>query len=477
MRPATVFLILAATCAAPASARAADAADDPPADIPVGLPPATGSAAEAAPPGLWGRDTLTGDWGGWRSQLAEKGLKLSGVYTGEVLGDPSGGVKQRATAEGLLEVDVDGDLDALAGWKGATMHASLFQIHGRGLSSNFVGNQFTVRDIEAAPSTRLWSLWLQQSFAGDTMSLRVGQMPEQEEFVISTLGAYFMNGTFGWPIGLAANMPSGGGAYPLAMTGMRYKVDFDPQTSWMLAYFDGDPAPGPATAQPDPVRRNLYGLNFSFRDPPAVFTELAHSINQDKDSAGLPTTFKLGGWFHAGGFGDLHTDNAGLSLGNPASTGTPRQHRDDYGLYGIVDHMLWRRPGTDDVGIGIFTRQMVAPPDRNTLPYYGELGLTWKGMLPERDDDVAGLAVAYGAVSPDLAGRDRDANTFGTATAVRDYEMAIETLYRAQVVPWGTLIPNVQYVVHPGYGTGLPDQPGKRIPDAVVVGLRMVLKL
>lgn len=465
MRPVSVFLVVAAMCAAPAVARAADAAGNPPPDSPAG------------PPDLWQRDTLTGTWGGVRSDLEQQGLKLSGVYTGEVMGDPVGGIEQRATAEGLLEVDVDGDLNALAGWKGATMHASFFQIHGRSMSSNFVGNQFTVRDIEAAPATRLWALWLQQSFANDAVSIRLGQIPEQEEFVVSSLGAYFINGTFGWPIGLGANMPDGGGAYPLAMTGARLKVNISDQTSWMLAYFDGDPAPGPATTQPDPQRRNVNGFNFSLRDPPAIFTELAHSIDQDKDSGGLPTTFKLGAWFHAGGFADLHTDNTGLSLANPASTGVPRQYRDDYGLYGIVDHMLWRRPGTDDVGIGVFTRQMIAPPDRNTLPYYGEAGLTWKGMLDGRDNDVAGLAVAFGAVSPDLAARDRDANAFGTPTAVRDYKSAVELIYRAQVLPWATLVPDVQYIAHPGYGTGLPGQPGTRIPDAVVIGLRMVLTL
>jgi len=371
-------------------------------DTPEGSPeqaPAAASAGEA------GKDseTLTGDWGGLRTDLSDAGLKLSGFYTGEALGNPRGGIRQRGVAEGLLEVDLDADLETLVGWKGAIMHASMFQIHGRGLSSNFVGNQLTVRDIEAAPSTRLWALWVQQSFANDAASLRVGQLPEQEEFVVSSLGAYFINGTFGWPIGMAANMPSGGGAYP--------------------------------------------------------------------------TTYKLGGWYHTGRFNDLRFDDTGRSLADPLSSGAPRQHQGNGGIYGIIDHMLWRRPGTEDVGIGIFTRQMIAPPDRSAMPYYGEVGLTWKGMLEGRDDDVAGIAVAYGATSDRLSGRDRDANAFGTPTAVRDHETAVELLYRAQLTPWWTVIPDVQYIIHPGGGVGLPDDAAQRIPDALVVGLRTVFKL
>lgn len=445
-------------------------------DTPEGSPeqaPAAASAGEA------GKDseTLTGDWGGLRTDLSDAGLKLSGFYTGEALGNPRGGIRQRGVAEGLLEVDLDADLETLVGWKGAIMHASMFQIHGRGLSSNFVGNQLTVRDIEAAPSTRLWALWVQQSFANDAASLRVGQLPEQEEFVVSSLGAYFINGTFGWPIGMAANMPSGGGAYPLAMTAARLKVKLSDETSWMVAVFNGDPAPGSAVQEPDPTRRNRDGLNFSFREPPAYFTEFSHAVNQDKDSPGLPTTYKLGGWYHTGRFNDLRFDDTGRSLADPLSSGAPRQHQGNGGIYGIIDHMLWRRPGTEDVGIGIFTRQMIAPPDRSAMPYYGEVGLTWKGMLEGRDDDVAGIAVAYGATSDRLSGRDRDANAFGTPTAVRDHETAVELLYRAQLTPWWTVIPDVQYIIHPGGGVGLPDDAAQRIPDALVVGLRTVFKL
>lgn len=43
--------------------------------------------------------------------LLDLGYNLQLNYTGEVLGNPTGGVKQGAIYEGLLEMAVDGDLD------------------------------------------------------------------------------------------------------------------------------------------------------------------------------------------------------------------------------------------------------------------------------------------------------------------------------------------------------------------------------
>ena len=78
----------------------------------------TGAAAddEASSPGFLGRDTLTGDWGGLRTRLDAAGLKLSGTYTGEVLGtlEASAGVTiQPAIAGGTIYFFTD-DADVVA---------------------------------------------------------------------------------------------------------------------------------------------------------------------------------------------------------------------------------------------------------------------------------------------------------------------------------------------------------------------------
>ena len=57
---------------------------------------------------------LTGTWGGLRPMLKdEAGLQLNATYIGEVLGNPTGGLKQGAVYEDRINFAVDADLDVM----------------------------------------------------------------------------------------------------------------------------------------------------------------------------------------------------------------------------------------------------------------------------------------------------------------------------------------------------------------------------
>ena len=88
----------------------------------------------------------------FKNGLFDLGYNLQLNYTGEVLGNPTGGVKQGATNEGLLNMSVDGDLDKIAGLNGATFHINAFVIHGRGLTTFNIFDIAPLSGIEARPS-------------------------------------------------------------------------------------------------------------------------------------------------------------------------------------------------------------------------------------------------------------------------------------------------------------------------------------
>jgi porin len=437
--------------------------------------------ADEVPPeaekGIWEREKLTGDWGGIRTDLADKGVELTATYTAETLGNLSGGIRRRAVAAGLLQGDLDINLDKLVGWQGGKIHATAFHIQGRQLTSNFIGGLIPVTSVEAAPSTRLFSLWFEQSAFDDMASLRFGSVPMQEEFYTSTYAAYMVNSAFGWPAIYAANLPSGGGGYPLSNMGTRLKVKPTEELSLMAAVFSGNVAPGTNVGN-DAQKRNRSGTDFSFDSPPIWFGEAAYSINQDKDSTGLPATFKLGGFYYNGKVADQHYDETGLSLGSAATTNVARNHRGNWAIYGIVDHMLWKREGTLDSGVAAFFRTTVMPEDRNQMNFWLDTGLSLKGTFEGRDDDIAAIGFAYGKMSDELAARDADARRFGTATAPdHDFEAVIEINYAYAVTPWWTLTGFGEYLFHPGGSATLPTNGAKAIPDATVLGLRTAFKL
>ena len=105
--------------------------------------------------------TLPPDIENARAALANKGLQFQLVYFGDLLGNPSGGVRQGSTYIGRLGLLVDADLEKLLGWNGAAFHASIHQIHGHGLSGNNLDNLLVVSGIEALPATRLFNLWIE----------------------------------------------------------------------------------------------------------------------------------------------------------------------------------------------------------------------------------------------------------------------------------------------------------------------------
>jgi porin len=416
---------------------------------------------------------LSGDWGGARGRLEDAGFTFGAVTTDEVLGNPDGSMRQGVVFDGNIQLNLTVDLDKALGWTGASFRASAYEIYGRGLSADNIGNLLTVNTTEATASTRLYDLYLEQSLYGGQASVRVGQFGADEEFTLSQYGALFLNSTFGWPGLPATDLPSGGPAYPLATPGVRVKAQFGDQWTVLAAVFNGNPA-GPGAGNPQV--RDASGTLFRVSDGVLAIAEAQYAINQGADATGLPGTYRVGGWYNSEEFADQHVDSQGLSLANPASNGEPRQHSGDFSVYAVADQMVWRKSGTKDGGVGVFARIMGAPSDRDLVNLYADAGVNWKGAIEGRADDSVGFGVAYARIGD--AARALDADTaFYTATAypIRSNETVLELTYQCQIAPWWQVQPDVQYIFNPGGGVLNPRQPGQRIGDAVVIGVQTVI--
>ena len=410
--------------------------------------------------------------------LLDRGFNFQLNYTGEVFGNPTGGVRQRGVYEDLFEAALDGDLDKIAGLKGASFHINAYHIDGQGLSACCIFNALTISAIEARPSTRLYEAWFEEKLFSDNASIRVGQLGADTEFFISEFGALYLNATFGWPNILAADLPSTGPNYPLATPAIRLKVTPTDRVTLLTALFNGDTSGARFTGLQEIL--DPAGVNFRLSDPPFVITEAQYKYNQDKNSSGLAGTVKLGGWYQFGMlFNDPHYGANGLSLANPLSTGVALKHRGDYGVYGIIDQMVWCPPGDDrKKGIGVFARASASPPDRNVVNFYVDGGVNFIGLLDKRPADVFGVAVAYSPVSPSVSALDADTAFFsGTTLPIRDYEMALELTYQASIVPGVIIQPDFQYIFHPRYGAIDPINPAMgRIRNAASFGLHTNIK-
>jgi porin len=423
-------------------------------------------AEEASSGDLLEQETLSGSWGGLRPELADAGVILGGDEILDALGDVGGGRKQGAAFAGRFELFANIDLAEAAGWQGAILHANAYQIHGKGLSTDDIGNILTVSNIGATPSTRLFALWLQQSLFDERVSVRLGQIAADDEFFVSQYAGLFINATFGWPAILGINLPSGGPAYPLATPGIRLKVALSPALVASAGLFNGDPAPkGPG----DPQARDPSGTDFRTDGGLFWIGELAYAATPAIGGEAVPGSYKLGGWYHNDAFADQRFDAHGLSLANPASNGVPLSHHGDFGVYAIMDQLLLRTSGTSDKGLGVFLRAGASPGNRNLIQFHADTGLSFAGL--GRGNDVAGFGVSYEGVSDARRALSRDAALFsGQAVPPADFESALEFSYQAQIAPWWIAQPDMQLVLHPGArlsGTQR-NAPG----NALVLGLR-----
>ena len=416
--------------------------------------------------------TLTGDWGGLRSDLERKGVTFTLNYTNDFLANVRGGIGRGAIGIGAFQPQLDLDLGKLVGWDGGRFHTHGLITHGSAFSPTYLGNILAVSNLEAGPVARLYSFWYEQNALNDRLSVRAGLMSADSQFLQSKTAANFINNGISWPTFLAANLPAGGPAYPLPAPGVRVRIKPRDDVAFQAAVFSGDPSGGNGSNQNLPLPT---GTVISFRGGAFVIAELSFLPNQGKDAAGLPGAYRIGAWHHTSPrFGDQRFDNTGRSLADPTSTGIPLDHTGDSGIYGVVDQMLYRAPGSDDRGLSGFVRAGGVPNDRNLINFYADAGLLYKGLIAGRPDDKVGVATGYARVGDNARGLDSDIGFFGNFFyPVRSGEVMVEMIYQAQLAPWWMLQPEVQYIVRPGGGVLNSD--GSLRQNAWVIALRSAL--
>jgi porin len=406
-----------------------------------------------------------------REILADWGVQFNATYIAEVFGDISGGMRRGSIYTGRLDLGMDVDLEKVVGWTGAKFHTNMYQIHGQGLSRDYVGNLMLVSGVEALPATRLYELWIEQSLFDGKLMVKVGQQASDVEFIDSKYDDIFTNSALGWPGITGINLLAGGPSPPLAVPGVRIKAQLSDNITAYAAIFDGDAAPPDSPV--DPQIANPHGVLFRVNDPAWMIGQLKYGFQLGESK--LPGTITGGAWKHLGEFNDQRYAIGGFSLADPAGTGEPQKLRGNQGIFGVYEQMLARASQGSDKGIGFFLRTSISPSDRNLISFYLDGGFQFSGFSESRPNDRFGIAMTYARISDAARAADRDVQAFtGTPFPVRDFEAVLEATYLAEIQTGWTVQPVFQYVFHPGGGIADPNDPTqtRRIKDAAVFGLR-----
>lgn len=379
--------------------------------------------ASQDPPGFWERETLLGDPGGTRTALAERGLTFTLALTGEVLSSVSGGQYRDTGADLLLDWVIDADLDKAFGWTGGSLRINPMWLAGEGISDG-VGDLTLVSNINGLPALRVFEAWVQQGLFGNRLTFRAGIVAADQEFALTASGALFYNSVFGGPVFLTPNLAWP--IYPVGALGARVKVTLGEQGFVQGAVYEGNPGS---------EAFNRSGLRVRLTPGEGVFLIAEGGWNFD---AALPATFKAGLFHHTADFQDY-------------ASGTPRSGFT--GGYVVFETKLGE-------GVDVFFRMGFAQPERSMVSLGIDSGILFTGLLPDRPADVLGLGLIYAHVGADFARSQPDASRWG-------FESILELTYKITFTRWWSLQPDLQFIIHPGGSTALP--------NALVLGLRIDL--
>jgi porin len=425
-----------------------------------------------------GNTGLLGGMGGIHTVLGNYGITLNVTDSENLLGNLAGGVKQGATLQGVATGTMEVDTGKAFGVQGGTFHITALQIHGRSLTPYYLDDLQAANGNEAEDTTRLWELWYDQAFDYGNADLKLGQQSIDNEFIVSKYSALFVNTMAGWPLVPSEDLYGGGPAYPLSSLGARIQVKPSDNTTILAGAFDDNPGGG--LFSEDAQALDVTGAKFNLNTGALFIAEMQYLVNEpafglmvkadQPRPSGLPGTYKIGFWYDTGAFPDQRFGTDELSLANPNSNGNPEEHKGDYSLYGVADQTVWQSAADSSRSLNLFARIMGAPENQNLIDFSFNGGITLTAPLAGRDNDQAGIDFGLGKVSSRAAGLDRD----GGVTA-RGTEGLVELTYQAQVTPWLTLQPDIQYVVNPGAGLqDLADQT-QNLRNEFVAGARVNL--
>jgi porin len=375
---------------------------------------------------------LTGDWGGLRTWLADRGIAPFASYSTGVWANVHGGFATGVRYEGFADWGFDLNLERLVGWQGGSFHID-WHSNVSGLPSQELVGQFPTNDVlglESANAVRFYEIYLEQRLWDDALLIKAGQLAVDDDFFVSRYASPLLNGSFAFfGSGRAQQIAP---FYPVAAPGIY--VSARQWEQWELRA-------GAYTAAPGADTSSNYGFDWSLDNGVSVGTEVATS----RRPAGLPGRYTLG---------VLGTTKQLTSFANGHSVhGT-------LGLYVMIDQAL----ALDSDGkpkVGAFLRVGYDPLlDRSVLRVYGNTGFTLFGPLPGRDHDSLSVGFSYTNFAPDYV-RDQHLARMD----VTSHESIAEFTYQAAVTGWLIVQPDLQFVFDPHYSHH----------DAIVLGLQLTI--
>ncbi|KAA0223010.1 MAG: hypothetical protein EDS66_03880 [Planctomycetota bacterium] len=377
--------------------------------------------------------TATGDWGGWRRDLKSAGVDFQLYYNQQFQAVLKGGRTTDGSPRGSASFDLILilDLEKLSAMPEteALIHAQ--QNCGLGVNAYVDGLTQVNDDADGHVDLHVGQAWVRKHFLDRRVSLTVGFLDFQtivdRNAVANSEDKQFLH-----------QMLDNNPLIPLNI-GLGAALSLKPIPQYTFIAGAGD------------AESILYkpGFSTALHDDSAFFAYLEHEITLTLPSArgSLPGSWRVGLVY------DPRDKNVLLDEDEK-----PRTRTDDYGYYVSADQRVFREQAGSEQGLSIFGRYGYRDSRLNRTNTFWSAGVSYRGLIPGRDNDVA--AFGFAAQTSSAQYRRFVNETAGT-------EAVYELYYAIELTPWCVLTPDVQYVHNPGAIDG--------VGHAVTAGVRLRL--
>jgi porin len=418
--------------------------------------------AQEAPPAnpysgdIWTRSALTGDWGGLRNRLADKGVTLDLSVTQIGQGVVNGGKSGAWQYGGHGDIVMNVDSGKLGLWPGGFLNLEAEGSWASSVNGN-TGALMPVNSIPIFPAlpgdnfnliALNFSQFLSPYFGLTigkyaTISLTAGDM---NEFAHGKGTTQFMNLAFNFNPLLAFTVP-----YPTLGTGVIVLPTKDPKeaiVSLMVLQANGQAN----TSGFGDLNGNDILVVAEGRVRTDFFDLTGHQV--------FGTTFS-----------NKKFTSIDQRLGNVIETGSLAEKKGSWNIYYNFDQYLYQPNKGVDRGVGVFGRLGVSDGNPNLMKFFGSFGVGGKGVFESRPLDQFGLGYYFINISnPTIQG------PLQTRSFLRD-EYGFEAYYNFAITPWLKLTPDIQIVrgaqKHKVTNSPLPVLSNQSIGTSTTLGLRL----
>ena len=353
------------------------------------------------------------------------GVRVGGLWIGNADYLFTGGVKPRTWGfNSLLFLNLNIDLQKLAGIPGASMEAELMQFNGE--DSNGKAGVITAYDGLSGPKpfvrTQLYELWWRQSLFADKLIIRVGKTAPTSDFnnvtravptADTSLQVPAISGLIYAPIFKNPTLIGVSPGYYNTAYGIT--ANFAPTKNFYLtcALYDGALGRGIQTGLHEgPVFDGHY---FTIGEAGYAWTLGEH---------------KLIGIIGAGGW---------AQTGELYGPGTSQNGSE--GFYTFGSQRLWRRhEGIDNSGISAFFQFGINDSRTMIANEYFGAGFTGFGLIPHRPVDSIGTGLAWSWLN----------RRYG----FRSNETILQAYYQMHLIGTSFFEPVLSYIPNPGESRG-----------------------